>query len=83
MNEADILDRLRTSGYRLTGPRRTLVEALLRAEQPLTAEEIHQRVRRARMNLSTVYRNLATFCEMGWLDAAPGMNGERHYRVHL
>src|SRR5262249_7634295 len=33
-------------------------------------------------NLSTVYRNLATFCEMGWLDAVPGTNGERYYQVH-
>jgi Fe2+ or Zn2+ uptake regulation protein len=82
MTEADILQHLRTSGFRLTAPRRRLVETLLRAEAPLTAEEIHRRVRQARMNLSTVYRNLATFCEMGWLDALPGMNGERHYQVH-
>lgn len=82
MNDVEILERLRTSGYRLTAPRRSLVETLLRAEAPLTAEAIHKRVRRAGMNLSTVYRNLSTFCEMGWLDAVPGMSGEKHYRVH-
>jgi hypothetical protein len=24
-----------------------------------------------RVNFSTLYRNLATFCDMGWLDAVP------------
>lgn len=84
MTEQDILEALRASGYRLTAPRRKLVALLLRAEAPLTADEIHHRARRARLdaNLSTVYRNLSTFCEMGWLDAIPGANGERYYQVH-
>jgi Fe2+ or Zn2+ uptake regulation protein len=84
MGEVEILETLRAAGYRLTGPRRKLVDLLLRAEAPLTAEEIYQRARQARLqaNLSTIYRNLATFCEMGWLDALPGPNGERHYQVH-
>ena len=84
MNEQEILDTLHAAGYRLTAPRRKLVDVLVRAEAPLTAEEIYQRARRARLraNLSTIYRNLATFCEMGWLDAVPGANGERYYQVH-
>jgi Fe2+ or Zn2+ uptake regulation protein len=84
MTQAEILNRLRASGYRLTPQRRKLVDVLLRAEGPLTAEEIHQRARQARTeaDLSTIYRNLATFCEMGWLDALPGANGERFYQIH-
>ncbi len=84
MTEQEILDTLRAGGYRLTAPRRTLVDLLLQAEAPLTAEEIHHRARRAKAeaNLSTVYRNLATFCAMGWLDAVPGSSGERYYQVH-
>ena len=84
MIEQEILDTLHAAGYRLTAPRRKLVDVLLKAEAPLTAEEIYQRARRARLraNLSTIYRNLATFCEMGWLDAVPGANGERYYQVH-
>lgn len=82
MTDQEVLARLREAGYRLTGPRRVLVETLLNAGGPLTAEAVYRRVRKAGMNLSTVYRNLATFCEMGWLDAMPGMNGERHYQVH-
>ena len=84
MIEQEILDTRHTAGYRLTAPRRKLVDVLLKAEVPLTAEEIYQRARRARLraNLSTIYRNLATFCEMGWLDAVPGANGERYYQLH-
>ena len=83
MTGQDLIARLRAAGYRLTAPRRKLVDVLLQAETPLTAEEIHHHARRAgaEADLSTIYRNLATFCEMGWLDAVPGANGERHYRV--
>lgn len=82
MTEQEILTRLRASGYRLTPQRRKLVDVLLHAEGPLTAEEIHQRACKAGADLSTIYRNLATFCEMGWLDALPGANGERYYQLH-
>src|SRR5437773_11607722 len=84
MTENEILDTLRAGGHRLTAPRRKLVDLLLRAEAPLSADEIYRRARRAHVdtNLSTVYRNLATFCGMGWLDAVPGSNGERYYQVH-
>jgi Fe2+ or Zn2+ uptake regulation protein len=81
MTHADILERLRASGYRLTGPRRTLVETLLQAEAPLSADDVYLRVRPAGMNLSTVYRNLAAFVEMGWLTVVRGVNGKQHYRV--
>jgi Fur family transcriptional regulator, zinc uptake regulator len=83
MNEQDVLATLRAAGYRLTGPRRKLVDLLLQADTPLTADAIYHRVRQARVqaNLSTIYRNLATFCEMGWLQAVPGPTGERHYQV--
>jgi Fe2+ or Zn2+ uptake regulation protein len=84
MKEEQILETLHASGYRLTAPRRKLVDVLLKAEAPLTAEDIYRRARDARVaaNLSTIYRNLATFCEMGWLEALPGANGERYYQVH-
>ena len=83
MSKVEILDNLREAGYRLTTPRRKLVDLLLEAELPLTAEELHRRAQRARLdaNLSTVYRNLATFCELGWLEAVPGASGERYYQL--
>jgi len=84
MTEQDVLETLQASGYRLTEQRRMLVDILLQAETPLTAEEIYQWARKKRVeaNLSTIYRNLATFCEMGWLDILPGTDGERRYQIH-
>ncbi|MBL8044956.1 MAG: transcriptional repressor [Anaerolineales bacterium] len=82
MTNVEIYEHLRASGYRLTGPRRALVEALFAATAPLTAEDLHHTVKQAGMNLSTVYRNLSTFVDMGWLDAVPGINGEKHYQMH-
>ena len=85
MTGAEIFARLRASGCRLTAPRRKLVDILLRAGEPLTADDIYKRARQARVgaDLSTIYRNLAIFCEMGWLDALPGtVRGERYYQVH-
>ncbi len=81
MTEQQILADLRASGHRLTAPRRKLVRLLLRAERPLAAEEVYQQARAARLraNLSTIYRNLAIFCQQGWLEALPGANGERVY----
>lgn len=81
MTDATILARLRAAGGRLTASRRALIEALLAAEKPLTAEELHARTRAAGLNLSTVYRNLATFCQLGWVEAVPGLSGGRYYRL--
>ena len=50
MTENEILDSLRAGGYRLTAPRRKLVDLLLRAEAPVTADEIYQRARRAKVD---------------------------------
>ncbi len=84
MIKRDVIEQLKGAGLRLTVPRLKLVEILMGAEQPLTAEEVHARAREARVpaNLSTIYRNLSTFVAMGWLDALPGPGGERQYEVH-
>ena len=44
---------LRTLGMRVSGPRRTLLEALFRADEPLTAEALA-----GDLDLASVYRNL-------------------------
>ncbi len=81
LKPAEVYARLRSAGYRLTGPRRALVDTLLAAEGPLCAEQVHERVGAHGLNLSTVYRNLSSFVAMGWLEALPGLNGERRYSV--
>jgi Fur family transcriptional regulator, ferric uptake regulator len=44
---------LRTLGMRVSGPRRALLEALYRADEPLTAEALA-----GELDLASVYRNL-------------------------
>ena len=83
MNREEGLKVLQTAGLRLTSPRRPLLDVLLNAEGPLSAEEIHERAAQAGMesDLSTVYRNLGTFLEAGLVDTLPGSNGERRYEL--
>ena len=83
MTRDEALKTLRAAGLRLTGPRRTILEALLDAAGPLSAEDIHTRTGKdgPPSDLSTVYRNLNTFVEAGLLDTLPGANGERRYAV--
>jgi Fe2+ or Zn2+ uptake regulation protein len=52
-----IIEELQNSGYRITKPRRAIVEALATASSPKTAKEIalHTKIK----DLSTVYRTLS------------------------
>ena len=81
LKPGDVYDRLRAAGFRLTAPRRALVAALLAADTPLCAEQVHARVCGQGLDLSTVYRNLSTFVGMGWLQAVPGAHGERLFSL--
>jgi Fe2+ or Zn2+ uptake regulation protein len=83
MNREQGLKVLQTAGLRLTSPRRAMLDVLLNAAEPLSAEEIHAQADRAGLvsDLSTVYRNLGAFVEAGLVDALPGANGERRYEL--
>jgi Fur family ferric uptake transcriptional regulator len=62
--EAAIRTRLSETGVRLTHGRRALVRALLAADGPQTAAELHRRLKSA-VPLSSLYRSLALFAEAG------------------
>src|SRR5262249_56641444 len=65
---------LRGRGFRLTVPRRTVLEVVRGIKTHPTAEEVHRLViRRApRVSLATVYRNLRLLVEAGLLGELPG-----------
>jgi len=65
---------LRDRGFRLTVPRRTLLEVVRGIKTHPTAEEVHRLViRRApRVSLATVYRNLRLLVDAGLLGELPG-----------
>ena len=62
-------DRVRASGRRMTMQRRLVLEALQRARHHVTAEEIAVRIRtrHPQIDPSTVYRNLETLEELGYV----------------
>jgi Fur family ferric uptake transcriptional regulator len=64
---SDWLDLLRTSGYRLTTSRQTLVEIMARSSHVLSALELFDLGRRAHpgLGLVTVYRTLEKLEELG------------------
>jgi Fe2+ or Zn2+ uptake regulation protein len=83
MTRDEALQQLRSAGLRVTGPRRVILDVLLSAGAPVSAEEVHAGTAEAGFasDLSTVYRNLSAFVEAGLLDALPGASGERRYAV--
>jgi Fe2+ or Zn2+ uptake regulation protein len=62
---AHIYTVLKEKGYRVTGPRKKIIEALLTASSPKTAKEIAQKTKIK--DFSTVYRTLGEFKREGLL----------------
>jgi Fur family ferric uptake transcriptional regulator len=65
--EAELLARCRQKGLRITGPRRIIADVMSKASDHPDTQELHRRVlkRDPRISLSTVYRTLRTFAELG------------------
>ncbi|MDQ2952894.1 MAG: transcriptional repressor [Chloroflexota bacterium] len=65
----DVGERVRASGKRMTIQRRMVLEALERARHHITADEIAARIRakHPQIDLSTVYRNLESLEELGYV----------------
>ena len=63
----DALDALRESGHRVTAARRLVIEALLDADGPASAEYLARRIGGAStpMDVASVHRNLAQLEELG------------------
>ena len=63
MERAELVDVLRTRGYRVTRPRRAVWEVLRDAEDHLTVEQVVSRIVAAgdEVDLASVYRTLALF----------------------
>ena len=60
MTAAALLNTIRANGLRVSSARRCVLDSLLAAEQPLTAEEIA-----GKGDIASVYRNLETLEEIG------------------
>ncbi len=76
-----IADIAREHGERYGSARRRLVEVLFHEAQPLTVTEIAGHVD-GQIPLSTVYRNVAQFEELGVIDRLVGVDSTARYELH-
>lgn len=68
-------------GYRLTGPRRAVFEALAASREPRSVAQIHRAVGEARANLVSVYRTVKLLCDIGLVRATDSARGQRRYEL--
>ncbi len=68
---------------RVTAQRTLLLELLQQSPEHMDAEELHQKAREqnARMSLSTVYRNLQLFKELGLVQEHHFIEEHHHYEA--
>ncbi|MDT3701198.1 MAG: Fur family transcriptional regulator [Thermincola sp.] len=85
MGEVESLEqRLKNKGYKLTGPRKTLLK-LLKGNQgkSLSAQEIFDLLKENGVDFSTVYRNLEMMSKEGILSSVHRENGTSSYELCL
>jgi len=84
MDVAQVVDVLRAAGKRVTSERRLLLRVI--ASNPhLDANEIYLEARKddPKLNLSTVYRTVKMFTELGLVDSSDLGQGHEHYEIRL
>jgi len=76
-----IPDEIARHGFRLTGPRRAVVDALVAHAAPMSVAEIHARLTIRRANLVSVYRAVNLLCELGLLRVADTSKGTQRFEL--
>ena len=91
--EIEVIDALARHGYRLTGPRRAILGAVLRHDRPFTAEQLVAQLKASEPGLgrATVYRTLEILASVDVLTRilqpgghpayVVGAPGHRHHLV--
>lgn len=81
---AELREALGEAGHRMTGPRMAVWQVVATSETHLTADEISEKVRQLdpTVNLSSVYRSLALFSELGLVrESNLGANEATHWEI--
>ena len=81
--QARAVELLEGVGVRPTRQRLTVLSELMDEHDDVTAQELHERLRRRgeRLGLATVYRTLGLLAEEGVIDALSHSQGELCYRL--
>lgn len=75
--------RLKSAGLRITQPRISILNALIKRSEPATIEQIHLDLKDSACDLVTVYRCLAAFEELGLVRRCFFHNGTSLYQIQL
>lgn len=75
--------RLKAAGLRITQPRISILNALIKRAEPATIEQIHIDLKDSACDLVTVYRCLAAFEELGLVRRCFFHNGTSLYQIQL
>lgn len=80
---SSMLDRLKAGGKKLTKPRKAILAVLEQSPLPITAADVHDRLKAQRKpaDLVTVYRNLAMLQELGLVNTVGLHEGQMRYEV--
>jgi Fur family ferric uptake transcriptional regulator len=76
-----ISDEIARQGFRLTGPRRAVVDVLVAQAVPMSVAEIHARLESRRVNIVSVYRAVNLLCELGLLRVADTSKGTQRFEL--
>ncbi len=79
----EIIEALHERGCRVTGPRRAIVEYVLRQRQSFSAEEVFHALRRKepRIGRATVFRTLDLLTKLGLVERVHHPSGVHRYVV--
>ncbi len=83
-NMAGMIDALRSAGKRVTAERRLLIR-IIGNNSHLDANQIYLQAKKEdpKINLSTVYRTVKVFSELGLVDSSDLGQGHDHYELSL
>jgi Fe2+ or Zn2+ uptake regulation protein len=59
------VDNIKKSGYKITGPRQSVLQYLQKQKQPRSAKEIHESISKFGIDKVTIYRVLELFVNIG------------------
>jgi Fur family transcriptional regulator, ferric uptake regulator len=68
-------------GFRLTGPRRAVVDVLVDHAAPMSVADIHTRLQGRPANLVSIYRAVNLLCKLGLLRVADTSKGTQRFEL--
>lgn len=81
LSPSQTMNLLQEHGYRLTTPRRVIVETIFKIGQAFSAEDLTRRIEAVEPNIgrATVFRTLDVLAQLGVLDRLHGPDGCHSY----